>query len=132
MSTLATPEQLREQQDSSRALNVHYKLKLEKKTELQDQFEKKDFIFVNHILHQYDKYLEKSNETKDVKMRKGLLMLGKWNFLKDWIQERQDEKVFANLYKKLNENVMTCLFRRNHLEKWSQNRKNSWCMNLKV
>jgi hypothetical protein len=106
MTTMASPQELREQKIAAYILSDRLALNKKANIDLADSMKHNERTFVLHVLMEFDKHLKMSTEMKDSKLRKGLLNLGKWNFLLDWLADRKDEEpILKELYNQISENV---------------------------
>lgn len=78
MCNLATPEQLKQTRTQLARLKYRLQWSLEAKDRLVKDTEAAENNFVHHIYQQYDHELDKMILKKNVKGRKDLMMLGKW------------------------------------------------------
>lgn len=107
VGNLATPDQKKEQQEKYKEIHKMLEFSLKMKALHIDYIRTNEMKFVDHICALFDKQLAEACRSKSLeKRRKELLMLGKWNFLKDWLNDRQhQEKIIAELYLNLTTEV---------------------------
>jgi hypothetical protein len=88
ISQMATPEQLKFQKDTIQHLEERASHLVRVQLQLESMISEQELRFVRSVVELYDKYLGEATKQKNQKMRKDLLLLGKWNFLKDWLAEK--------------------------------------------
>jgi hypothetical protein len=113
LCNVASNEQLLEQKDIITKLKLRLR-HLEQVSEKQkEDICNNEIQYFKQVSQLYDNELEKLNTKKGVKARKDLLTLGRWQFAKDWIEDRaQFETVMANLREKIDQQVIDLLIQR--------------------
>ena len=104
LCNVASNEQLLEQKDIITKMKLRLR-HLEQVREMQiEHIRNNEIQFFEQISKLYEIELEKLNTKKGAKARKDLLTLGRWQFTKDWIEDRaKSETVLAKLREKIDE-----------------------------
>ena len=109
LCTRATPAQLRDTKLQMAKLGYRLDIVQTKNDSLAAEISDAELLFVKNILYQYDIEMDKLTVKKNVKARKDLGFLGKWQFLKDWIEDRKDQDwVMKKLSESINAKVPGC------------------------
>jgi hypothetical protein len=102
MCTRATPSQLRDTKLEMTQLGYRLENIQKKNDSLVAEISDAEIVFVKHILDQFDIEMDKMTAKRNLKARKDLGILGKWQFLKDWVDDRKEQNW---VMKKLSESI---------------------------
>ncbi|KAI8907179.1 hypothetical protein EDD86DRAFT_248054 [Gorgonomyces haynaldii] len=85
----ATEEDVVQEREKIRYLNNTLELMLEQHKALKQQVEEQDFVFIKSLSHKFQTEVEHAPEPK----KHDLLYLGRWQYMIDWMTEREDSSL---------------------------------------